>query len=701
MALGTAVAHAAPPEWKLPAVAEEVFLTTPAPERRGQGRILFRPDPGVYGALSRAGSARVLDFPLPDGAWVDLEILASPLVHQGTRFLVRDENGLQEVPPPEMRLYRGRVAGDPDSLVSLNLFEGQMAGFVRTEGKEFTFGPEASAAGSQEGAPAIEVRDDALEPRPSGGCDVEGGSLDAPVQGSAFGFESLSAIDGDTLLLAHVAVEGTVAWVNKHGGVSGAQAYTLNLLAQVSAIYENDLKVQLQVPFMLMNAAEPDGYSNETNSTSTVLGELRSKWNGTESLRNVFRSTVHVFGTRPSGGAGIAYVNVLCRGVPPNDNSYDFGVSLLSGNGGSWERGLVAHELGHNFSSPHSHCYSPELDQCYNEEPDCYGGSEVASVGTIMSYCSSSVDTFHQRAIDEKLRPAAEAAYPTCMDVAGMPGSVALQTGSALELEPAAICGPEALANDDGGGNGAYGYNGNTLAVWAKRFTPSCYPFKLTDVEVRTSNSSVAPGRPIRILIYTDPSGSGDPANATLVHSQDAGLQAVSSSQWNAYTLSQPVTLSAGDLYIGFQDLEADSGTNYIMDYDNSTNGDSHWQGNGTGPEGFGPFAQGTWLIRASGGGVQGGSLALSWGPPCNDAEVPNQDYGVYQGTLDDWSNLTNVTCTTGLSRSFLLETNEENVFWLVVPQNSANEGSYGLSSSGERAPAVIPCKPQAIGACQ
>jgi hypothetical protein len=203
------------------------------------------------------------------------------------------------------------------------------------------------------------------------------------------------------------------------------------------------------------------------------------------------------------------------------------------------------------------------------------------------------------------------------------------------------------------------------------------------------------------VLIYSDPSGSGDPASATLMHSQDAALQVVSSSQWNSYTLSQPVTLASGDYYIGFQDLEADAATNYIMDYDNSRSGDSYWQGNGTAPAGFGAFSPGTWMVRGDGGGVQGGSLTLSWGPPCNDVEVPGQDYAVYQGTLGDWSNLTSVTCTTGQARSQLIETDDVDLFWLVVPQNSANEGSYGLSSSGERAPAVVPCRPQAVGACQ
>jgi hypothetical protein len=449
-----------------------------------------------------------------------------------------------------------------------------------------------------------------------------------------------------------------------------------------------------------MNVAEPDGYSGDSNSTATVLDEMRAKWNGSETLRDVFRSVAHVFSTYPSGGSGRAWVNVLCDGVPPNPNSHDFGVSLLSGNGGSWERGLVAHELGHNFSSPHTHCYDPELDRCFNGEGGCYSGAEEQIAGTIMSYCDTSVDTFHQRARDEKLRPAAEAAYPACMDVAGMPGDLRAQDGNGLVIAAADICQPAILQDDDGNGNGSYGYSGTAQAAWIKRFTPTCYPFKLTDVEVRISNPSVAPGRGLRVLVYTDPAGTGNPVNAMPVHSQDEAVQVVSPGQWNEYELSVPVILDAGDYYLGFYDLEADATTTYIMDFDSSRSGDSWWQPNGTTPGGFSTFSNGTWMIRAAGNGVAADSLILSWGLPCNAASVPNQDYAVYRGSLGDWTNLTNITCTTGRARSWLTETEDVNLFWLVVPQNSANEGSYGQSSFGERAAAAAPCKPQAVGSC-
>jgi hypothetical protein len=106
-------------------------------------------------------------------------------------------------------------------------------------------------------------------------------------------------------------------------------------------------------------------------------------------------------------------------------------------------------------------------------------------------------------------------------------------------------------------------------------------------------------------------------------------------------------------------------------------------------------------MIRGHGGGVNPGSVVLTWDLPCNDPTVPNQDYAVYQGSVGDWDGLTSLTCTTGRARTWLVEAPSANSFWVVVPQNSANEGSYGQSTACERPPALAACKPQAIGVCQ
>jgi hypothetical protein len=92
----------------------------------------------------------------------------------------------------------------------------------------------------------------------------------------------------------------------------------------------------------------------------------------------------------------------------------------------------------------------------------------------------------HQR--DERIRPGAERAYPSCVAAAGNPG-----TAGELTVAPANVCPAADPTNDDGAGNGMYGFPGAARAAWVKRFTPSCYPFKVTGIDVKISHASVPP----------------------------------------------------------------------------------------------------------------------------------------------------------------------------------------------------------------
>jgi hypothetical protein len=699
--LVTSALWAHPPS-DLPSPLEEVELAAPR-DGLGAKDLSIEINRASYARLQHLGSARVVGFPLPGGGREDLELAAVELLSPDAVFLVADARGVRETSAPEMRFFRGRIAADPDSLVSLTLFGGRISGFIRRGEDEWSFAPR-SFSPDREGALDVHIWRAGDEAEAGGECagtpPLPPGSEEQGLAAALVEEAFVSGIESTTLLKARIAVEGTVEWTNKHGGVTGAQAYTLNLMAQVSAIYETEVAVRIEVPFVVMNTAESDGYSGASNSATTMLGEMRSKWNGAPDRRAVFRTSAHLFSTYPSGGSGTSYVDVLCDNVPENQMSRDYGVSLLDGNSGSWEKRLVAHELGHSFSSPHTHCYSPEIDQCNNTEPGCYSGPIVQTTGTIMSYCSVKTYQFDVRTRDEKIRPGAEAAFPACMEVVGPPGDIRPENGSSLSVAPANLCGSAGLQNDDNTGNGSQGYTGTNQAAWVKRFTPSCYPFKLTRVDVQISDASVAVGRPIRVLVYRDPSGSGNPSNAVPVYSQDVTVQMVSGSAFNQYTLATPVLILSGDLYLGFLDLAADTATNYIMRYDSGHNGDSWCQMNTSAPSGYAAATSGSWMIRGNGGGVAAGSVALSWDLPCNDAEVPGQDFAIYQGTIGSWSGLQSLTCTTGRATTWLVEGPPANAFWLVVPQTSSNEGSYGRTSSGERAPAATACRQQAFATC-
>ena len=121
-------------------------------------------------------------------------------------------------------------------------------------------------------------------------------------------------------------------------------------------------------------------------SSSTALNEFVTYWNTNRT--GVPRSTAHMLSGRSLGG-GIAYLNALCSSVGYGVSGNLAGVAPTNISTTYWDFMVVTHEIGHNFGSPHTHCYSPPVDQCYASESGCYSGptSVPPEKGTIMSYC--------------------------------------------------------------------------------------------------------------------------------------------------------------------------------------------------------------------------------------------------------------------------------------------------------------------------
>lgn len=90
--------------------------------------------------------------------------------------------------------------------------------------------------------------------------------------------------------------------------------------------------------------------------------------------------------------------------------------------------------------------------------------------------------------------------------------------------------------------------------------------------------------------------------------------------------------------------------------------------------------------------------VALSWGPSCG---IYDDDYEIYVGTIGDFQNYYPATCTTAAQLNATLTGAPNNSFFIVVPRNPAQEGSYGTSSAGvERSASATACVPQDISSC-
>lgn len=218
---------------------------------------------------------------------------------------------------------------------------------------------------------------------------------------------------------ADIIVETDYEYFVKLGGNSTAAAnYAVDLFAYISARYQSEIGARLLIKQLNIYTTPSDPWLQTTSSD--LLDELQSFWNN-PTLASVPRHHVHMLSSK-SGGGGVAYLNTL--GMP----TYAYGVSTSINGGFSpsnpqivWDSVVVAHELGHAFSSTHTQNYDNPyagsnvggaIDCCYsdNSTGQCgvqlggagkrgflpgpgsiFGGGQGQENGTIMSYCHTLV----------------------------------------------------------------------------------------------------------------------------------------------------------------------------------------------------------------------------------------------------------------------------------------------------------------------
>jgi hypothetical protein len=97
-------------------------------------------------------------------------------------------------------------------------------------------------------------------------------------------------------------------------------------------------------------------------------------------------------------------------------------------------------------------------------------------------------------------------------------------------------------------------------------------------------------------------------------------------------------------------------------------------------------------------GRIDADTVELAWEPSCSPGAT---DYGIYEGTIGDWYGHDLVDCSDdGGDRSELVTAGSGNRYWLVVPRNGVDEGSYGSDSNGTERPAgVTTCEPIHVAA--
>ncbi len=349
-------------------------------------------------------------FPLEDGRSVELNLTRFQIWKPDARIVVHTPDGDVDGTVPTDAYYRGTVTGDARSFVWLSVGR-TTRGLISTEDATYVVGPRKDVYRGTLPDDEIFVR--AIPAGVDGAgapslfrCGAEGltSPFAAPPKAALAGPGTLAA--WTTTYNIDVAIETDYElYANVFSGnMTNELAYIGDLAAAASVIYLRDIKTTFQIPYVSLWTTSADPWMGwGSGQMINQLAELGDYWHNNRA--GVSRTIVHMLSGKALNG-GVAWMGVLCGGDflcsggncgdPALDNHYGgaYGVSgslngALSTNnlGTYWDLLCFTHEIGHNFNSPHTQCYTPAIDTCC----PCAGGTCVgplpAGGGTIMSYC--------------------------------------------------------------------------------------------------------------------------------------------------------------------------------------------------------------------------------------------------------------------------------------------------------------------------
>ncbi len=340
----------------------------------------------AYDALRPHARVRLKSFPLDKQKTVDLELEQFSVTSPATQIMLGTDGGDRPMPHPDVVLFRGHVVGEPESQVFLGISRTQSNGYISLPGREYILAPRRLRGQD------VDAADHVLYERFAAGANAPPSQFECQTRMAREPAPNLApapvgAEAAYAWRVGFVAIECDYEFGQAFDSVGDAVIYVIELLGAISSIYERDLQVRLYLPYIRIWQTVRDPYTGE--DIGALLDQFRVYWSG--SMDKVDRDLAHFLTPKHAGG-GMAN-DGLC------DNAGGYGASsgisgvfprpLEDGSLEQWDVHVVSHEMGHQFGSPHTHCYDPPVDNCGQSFDDCWNGIYACQQGTIMSYCKS------------------------------------------------------------------------------------------------------------------------------------------------------------------------------------------------------------------------------------------------------------------------------------------------------------------------
>lgn len=348
--------------------------------------------PEAYSNLRWHESVRLSEFPLSKTERVDLELERFHVTTPATRIVAGTERGEIPIALPEITLYRGTVAGEPESRVVLSISPRGIQGVIQTALENYAFSPKRFTAGMGESSDHVIYRGSELRtlvPPDKPERSVNDILLTVPVAEGPV----QPALPG-SFQVCRMALECDYEFWLRFNDYGKALDYIYTLFGVIGEIYERDVSSKIALTYIRIWTTVNDPYSY-VGGDVTGLEEFINYWRQNHNpgkAQFIERDVAHLLSSRGVGAWG--NVGVLC--------DYDKGFSISGGiallptlaEKLLHDVAYAGHEIGHNFNGEHTHCLidpstNDYVDKCVTENRSGCNQTQDCSTApsSIMSYC--------------------------------------------------------------------------------------------------------------------------------------------------------------------------------------------------------------------------------------------------------------------------------------------------------------------------
>lgn len=328
------------------------------------------------------------------------------IINSSTWFRLGTKNGIINLPPIQVQSYSGYIDGKEDSKVYVTYTDGLLFSIIDDgEGNEYNINPVLSQNSKDTPHILSSPTDTQLPPGSNPFVCLTKDYNGPNTEQSDDAKRKDYPLSTSTLLQAGIICEGTSQYYQMmNSNETLAESYMAAVVSVSSKIYEDNLNVKIVVNGILIWQDKSDPYSSVV-LLSDKLDIMPSQWATSSDKRAIVVLFDNLYAQQQNSSY---YVAGISKGGAPNTGSLCSNVLgycacgiEADGNGKypttnyTWDVNVVAHEMGHNFSCPHTHnCYfDPQIDTCITignpltESDACQSGQPIPRLGTLMSYC--------------------------------------------------------------------------------------------------------------------------------------------------------------------------------------------------------------------------------------------------------------------------------------------------------------------------